>query len=132
MSKARCWLGFRPSTALASDHVREANIRASAYRATTRRGRATNSERKFQRISSTLSSNCQTLFRILRGDDFDLDQESGIGERGDSNDRARRKIWLRAAEELGVSVHEGLEVHRRAGVVNQKHLHLDDIAHAES
>ena len=40
------------------------------------------------------------------------------------------EVRLRAAEKLGVTLHERLEVHRRAGIVHQEHLHLDDVGHA--
>src|SRR5579871_3639092 len=73
-----------------------------------------------------------TLLGVLHRDHFDLDQKAGIGERGDADDSTRRQVGLRAAEELGVAVYEGLEIHRRSRGVNQKHLHLDHVAHAKA
>src|SRR4051812_28765054 len=114
MSNARCWFGFRPSTATAPGGHAEADSKAIAH------SRA-KPEPEIRRISSTL---CQKLLRVFRRDDFDLDQESRICQGRNPNNGAHRKIGLRAAKELRVAFHERLEVHRRARIVNQKHLHL--------
>ena len=51
---------------------------------------------------------------ILHGSYLDLDQESGIGQRRDADNGARRQVRLAAAEKLRVAFHEGFEIHRRA------------------
>ena len=40
--------------------------------------------------------------------------------------------WLGPAEKLRVALHEGVEIHRRAGVVDQKNLPFHHVAHAEA
>src|SRR5436190_23075546 len=122
MAKTRCWLGFNPRP---RQPPTMSGKPTSGPPHTTPRSDRRNPNGKsdasqpplFEWQDFTLN---ETLLRILRGDDFDLDQESGIGQRCDANHGTRREIWLRAAEELGVALHEGLEVHRRAGVVDQK------------
>src|ERR1700738_3255252 len=88
--------------------------------------------RRPTRLQTRRTSGPAILFDILDGDDLDLDQESGIGQRRDANNGPCRQIGLTAAEELRVTLHERLEIHRRPRIVDQKHLHLDHVADTES
>src|SRR6266567_755318 len=76
-------------------------------------GIETGRKRFGKRASPSVSAEQPGLFGILHRHHFDLDQEAWIGERGDADDGARRQIRLVTAEKLGVTFHEGLEVHRR-------------------
>src|SRR5882724_963827 len=151
MSWASCWCDVRPS-ATALPIARYAVTRA--VEASTEQRRHAPALRIFRDISPSVGisfrSNSDSspafrqgykcthicglakLFCILDRDHLDLDQETGIGERGDAENGSCRQVGLAAAEKLRVPLHEGLEIHRRRRAVDQKHLHLDHVGHRQA
>src|SRR5580658_6725872 len=70
-----------------------------------------------------------------RQDHFDFNHDPRLSEACDLNRRARRQIGLlRRAEELGIGIHESLEIHLAflGGVAYEEYEHLDHIAKTQA